>query len=73
VTGTKQAFYYAQVTNEMRVTAGGSNVEEGEMIEVVEIPVKDSMQFAMDQSKEKPVGMIFAILWYHQNKASKQL
>jgi hypothetical protein len=27
----------------------------------------------MDQSKEKPVGMIFAILWYHQNKASKQL
>lgn len=73
VTGTKQAFYYARVTDDMKVSAGGGNVDEGEMIEVVEISVAESLTFAMDQSIEKPVGLIFAFLWYHQYKAPKSI
>ena len=60
--------YYVQVTDDMRKTKGGGCPDEGEFIEVVEVPVKDSLQFAWDDSKEKPVVMVFALLWFHQFK-----
>lgn len=63
--------YYAQVTDEMRVSSGGGNPEEGEMIEVVEIPVASSMEWVLDQNIEKPVGLVFAVMWYFACKAPK--
>ena len=48
----------------MKVGTGGGNLEEGEMVEIVEIPVKDTLDFAMN-SVEKPVGLAFALFWFH--------
>ena len=52
----------------MRVGKGGGNPEEGELIEVVEVPVSESVQFVMDKTKDRPVGMLFALMWFHNFK-----
>lgn len=67
-TGSLQTFYYAEVTDKMKVGYGGGVAEEGEMIDVIEVPVADGMKFVMDESINKPVGMIFAIYWFFANK-----
>jgi hypothetical protein len=38
------------------------------MIDVVDIPVSEGMKFVMDDNVNKPVGMMFAVLWFFQNK-----
>lgn len=57
-----------QVTDDMRVTNGGGCASEGEMIEVAEVPVEDSLKFMWNRNIEKPIGMGFALLWYFLNK-----
>ena len=64
--------YYVPVTDEMKTSKGGGLAEEGEMIDVVEIPVADSLNFAFNEKIEKPIAMTFAILWFHQFKKLKQ-
>ena len=61
--------YYVTVTDEMRTSSGGGCQDEGEFIEVANVPVKDSLTFAMNDEITKPIGMMFALLWYHQFKA----
>ena len=60
--------FFAEVTDDMRVSVGGGVAEEGEMIDVVDIPVSEAMKFAMDDNVNKPVGLMFAVLWFFQNK-----
>lgn len=67
-TGSLQTFYFAEVTDKMKVGHGGGVAEEGEMIDVIEVPATDGMKFVMDESINKPVGMIFAIYWFFANK-----
>lgn len=67
--GSLQTFFYAEVTDEMKVGCGGGTAAEGELIEVVEVPVSEGKKFIMDETKIKPVGMMFAILWFYENKA----
>ena len=62
--GALQTLFYAQVTDEMRVSEGGGNPDEGELIEVVEIPVNEVLAFVMDEGVEKPVGLLFGVTWY---------
>lgn len=66
--GALQTMYFAEVTDEMRTHKGGGLVEEGEMIDVVDIPVSEAMDFIMDDKVNKPVGMMFGVLWFFQNK-----
>lgn len=68
-TAALQTMYFAEVTDSMRVSKGGGLVEEGEMIDVVDIPVSEAMEFVMDDNVNKPVGMMFAVLWFFQNKS----
>ena len=70
LSGSKQSMYYVQVTDSMKTGPGGGCPEEGEMIDIVEISVKEAMAFAFDDSKPKPVGVIAALMWYQQNKRS---
>lgn len=65
---SKQYLFYAEVTEEMRTGKGGGVVEEGEMIDVIEIPKSEVMTFVMDENINRPIGMMFAVLWYFQNK-----
>ncbi|KAL5009160.1 hypothetical protein ScPMuIL_014741 [Solemya velum] len=67
--GSLQTFFYAEVTDEMKVGSGGGTAQEGELIEVVEVPVSEGRSFIMDETIVKPVGMMFAVFWFYENKA----
>ncbi|XP_013924872.1 PREDICTED: uridine diphosphate glucose pyrophosphatase isoform X1 [Thamnophis sirtalis] len=73
VTGSKQTLFYAQVTDDMKSSEGGGQPEEGELIEVVEIPLQDSMKFAFDETFPKTMGVIFSFMWFQSNIAPKLL
>jgi len=62
--GAKQWIYYTEVTNAMQETSGGGLVEEGEFVEVVDLPKADLESFIYDESKPKPSGCVFALLWW---------
>ncbi|KAK3093479.1 hypothetical protein FSP39_016256 [Pinctada imbricata] len=68
VSGSRQHLFYAEVTDDMKVGQGGGVQAEGEMIDVVEIPVDKCMDFVMDEEINRPVGMMFAIMWFFENK-----
>ncbi|NXN76360.1 NUD14 pyrophosphatase, partial [Himantopus himantopus] len=71
VTGSRQTLFYAEVTDQMRTGDGGGQPEEGELIEVVEIPLEDSMKFAYDETLPKTMGVIFSFTWFQNNIAPK--
>ncbi|NWX35402.1 NUD14 pyrophosphatase, partial [Notiomystis cincta] len=71
VTGSSQTLFYAEVNDQMRTSGGGGQPEEGELIEVVEIPLGESMKFAYDETFPKTMGVIFSFTWFHNNIAPK--
>ena len=62
--GAVQTFFFAEVTDEMCVSKGGGNVQEGEMIDVFYLPLEKSREFMYDDTKKKPAGFMFALMWY---------
>lgn len=50
--------------------SGGGNVEEGEFIEVVEMTVPEAKKYVDKGTVLSPGGLIFALLWFFQNKCS---
>ena len=66
--GTNQSMYYCEVTDNMLVTKGGGSAHEGELIEVVYVPVDEAMKVVFDSTKAKSVGLCFAFLWFNQFK-----
>ncbi|XP_070181971.1 uridine diphosphate glucose pyrophosphatase NUDT14-like isoform X1 [Littorina saxatilis] len=67
-TGSKQWLFYADVTDAMKVGTGGGLEEEGELIEVVDMTVVEGRQLILDESVNRPVGMLFALQWFFANK-----
>ena len=43
---------------------GGGLESEGEMIEVVEMSFDDGRKLILDDSVNRPAGLLFAIQWY---------
>ncbi len=68
LSGSRQTYFYAEVTDDMKVSEGGGLVEEGEMIEVYELPLVSAHTLMWDETKPKPVGFILAFMWFFQNK-----
>ncbi|XP_029705648.1 uridine diphosphate glucose pyrophosphatase NUDT14 [Takifugu rubripes] len=71
VTGSKQTMFYAEVSDDNCVGAGGGEPGEGELIEVVKVPLHEAMTFAYDERKPKTMGVIFSFIWFHNNMAPK--
>ncbi|KAM6954693.1 uridine diphosphate glucose pyrophosphatase NUDT14 [Aplochiton taeniatus] len=71
VTGAKQTMFYAEVSEENRVGEGGGAPQEGELIEVVKVPLHEAMTFAYDESIPKTMGVIFSFIWFHNNMSPK--
>ncbi|GAU90373.1 hypothetical protein RvY_02796 [Ramazzottius varieornatus] len=68
VAGSLQTMYYLEVTDDQRVSKGGGSDKEGELIEVVEIPVENVKEMMFDQKLARPAGLMFALMWFFQNK-----
>lgn len=71
VTGAKQTMFYAEVSEDNRVSEGGGEPREGELIEVVKVPLHEAMTFAYDEKIPKTMGVIFSFIWFHNNMSPK--
>ncbi|CAH1955093.1 unnamed protein product [Acanthoscelides obtectus] len=68
-TGARSTFYYCEVTDEMRLNHGGGNEEEGENIEVVEMPVEEVLRFTTNREYVPcPINFMFGLYWFLNNK-----
>lgn len=62
--GSLQTLFFAEVDDEMQVSNGGGNIDEGERIELFYLPVEKLEQFLMDEEKQKPAELLFAGMWW---------
>jgi UDP-sugar diphosphatase len=67
--GGQQTLFYCEVDESMRVSEGGGI--DTEMIEVVEMNMKQTQQMLFDESIVKTPGLIFAIYWWSNQKQGK--
>ncbi|XP_069771850.1 uridine diphosphate glucose pyrophosphatase NUDT14 isoform X2 [Narcine bancroftii] len=65
VTGSKHTMFYVEVSDDMHVGTDGGIPEEGELIEVVHIPLKDWQTFVFNECIPKTAGVNFAFMWFH--------
>ena len=66
--GTRQQLFYCEVTDDMLVTSGGGNAQEGESIEVIYIPIKESVKVVFDDNLPKSSGLCFGFFWFDKYK-----
>lgn len=64
LTGSSQTMFYAEVTDAQRDGPGGGLAEEGELIEVVHLPLEGARSFAEDPDVPKTLSVIFGISWF---------
>ncbi|XP_014447725.1 uridine diphosphate glucose pyrophosphatase isoform X1 [Tupaia chinensis] len=64
LTGSMQTMFYAEVTDAQRSGPGGGLAEEGELIEVVHLPLGAAQAFADNPDVPKTLGVIFGISWF---------
>lgn len=69
LTGSSQTMFYAEVTDAQRDGPGGGLAEEGELIEVVHLPLDGARSFADDPAVPKTLGVIFGISWFFSHVA----
>jgi len=62
--GSRQTLYYAEVDAGMKISDGGGI--DGELIEVLELPVGELENFVLDESVAKTPGLMFAFMWWKQ-------
>lgn len=69
-TGARSTFYYCEVTDDMRVSIGGG--EEGENVEVIEMPVEEVRDYAMNPDYvQSPINFMYGFYWFLYNKYKK--
>ncbi|XP_066133116.1 uridine diphosphate glucose pyrophosphatase NUDT14 [Saccopteryx bilineata] len=64
LTGSNQTMFYAEVTDAQRGGPGGGLAEEGELIEVVHLPLDGARAFSDNPDVPKTLGVIFGISWF---------
>lgn len=64
VTCSSQTMFYAEVTNSQRQGPGGGLEKEGELIQVVHLPLQGAQAFAEDPTVPKTLGVLFGISWF---------
>ena len=65
ISGAEMTVFYTEVTDEMKVSKGGGQESEGEMIEVCELPVKGCLAYFMQPNIVKPIGLLTTLMWFH--------
>jgi len=62
--GSKQALYYAEIDESMKVSGGGG--VDDEQIEVVYLPLCEARALIYDEEIAKTPGLMFAFMWYFE-------
>jgi len=64
IQGALHTTFYAEVGEGCKVRDGGGNADEGEFIEIYELPVTQIREFVEDESFEKPLGCSYSLKWF---------
>jgi UDP-sugar diphosphatase len=64
--GSKQMLYYTEVDEDIKVSEGGG--VDDEQIEVIYLPTAEANAFIFDESVAKTPGLMFAFMWWFENK-----
>ncbi|XP_043272725.1 uridine diphosphate glucose pyrophosphatase NUDT14-like [Venturia canescens] len=67
-TATRHTLYYVEVTDDMHVHPGGGAEEEDELIEVVDMSVRELKNYIESDEVQSPPGFLFAAHWFLSNK-----
>jgi len=62
--GSEQTLYFAEVDDRMKVSNGGG--VDGEVIEVIELPIINAKEMMYDDSIAKTTGLAFAFMWFFE-------
>ena len=62
--GSRQTLYYAEVDERMKVSEGGG--VDGELIEVISLPLQEAKTFMYDENIVKTPGLMFAFMWWNE-------
>jgi hypothetical protein len=54
-----------------QIFAGGGNLDEGELIEVVEMGIEDTKSYIQSEDVLSPGAFLFALTWYLRTKETK--
>ena len=63
--GSRQTLYYAEVDERMKVSEGGG--VDGELIEVISLPLQEAEMFMYDEDIVKTPGLMFAFMWWNEH------
>lgn len=63
------SLFYAEVSEDLRVSAGGGVASEGELIEVVEMSVEEVRAYLGQPSVNSPTFTLYALQWFLLHKA----
>ena len=72
-TGALLTLFYVEVTDQQKVSQGGGNPEEGELIEVIEVPASEAEKYALDDSINRPATFSLSLFWFEKYKKGKFL
>jgi len=61
--GGQHTLFYVEVTDDMKVSAGGGLASEGEMIEVVEWSLEDARKYLGRKEVNSPGSFMFGLMW----------
>ena len=62
------AMFYAEVSEEDRVSSGGGVAAEGEMIEVVELSLDEVKEYLKRLNINSPTFTLYGLQWFLLNK-----
>ncbi len=65
--GSKQMLYYVEIDESMRISDGGG--VDGEMIEVIDLPIAEAKALIYDESIAKTPGLMFAFMWWFEKNS----
>jgi len=67
ITGNRITLFYVSISEKDRTSDGGGNVEEGENIELVFLPLDKSRTIAFDSSIDTPESLGVGLFWFYEN------
>ena len=62
------SLFYAEVTDQDKVSSGGGVAEDGEMIEVVEMTIEEVRKYINGDDLNSPTFTLYGLMWFLANK-----
>ena len=63
--------FFAEVTDGMNLSKGGGNINEGEFIETMYLPLNEAKDFVFNDDYVKPSSFVAAFCWYFMKHGIK--